>query len=235
MSNSIHDHDEKVGHFALGHLARVLAEAEYAIEHIGDLTALNLGDLRHSIGAAAEAARTAFGAAALLHNGAKLAGPWNGSSPTKPTPKAVFARHRQAVEEGADRVRAPGAPMLFRPPMLTADDVARPAAPQCTATTKAGNQCLNRKVRLPAGGVGQACETHLPPQARAEYKNQRDITISDYNSQRHDFAVRIVHEMWRREYHQIQDVQKRRETASHTNASTPTTQSGSPDNPPDTP
>lgn len=83
----MHDHDEKVGHFALGHLARVLAEAEYAIDYIGDLTALNLGDLRHSIGAAAAAARTAFGAAALLREGAELAEPWNGSSPTRTTPK----------------------------------------------------------------------------------------------------------------------------------------------------
>lgn len=88
----------------------MLAEAEYAIDYIGNLTGLNLGDLRRSIGAAADAARTAGGAAALLRDGAELAEPWNGSSPTKPTLTA-FARHRQAfTTEPRSR---PGAPMLL--------------------------------------------------------------------------------------------------------------------------
>lgn len=137
---------------------------------------LNLDELSTELRSALRSARHAYQAASLLNQGAALAQAW-GTGLSRP--RAVFARHRAAVRDGATPMspQSSGAEQLEKQlaTMDAADDVAQFHAyrPVCAATVQASGQpCRSSALHLGHGFFSQRCYQHASPAEKARFRAQ---------------------------------------------------------------
>lgn len=167
---------ENVSGFALEVLDELrirVMESRLALQALAGEAELNLDELDEDLLAVQDAAREAFEAASLVHQGAPLDSPW-AVGPSRP--RAIFARHNAAVRQGAHRVD----PLMTMAGdleralwQLRMEDEAEAAArrPRCAATVRTtGEKCVSAVIHLGGGVVGTQCYSHATPAERNQYK-----------------------------------------------------------------
>ncbi|MFZ2240800.1 MAG: hypothetical protein WAV90_14910 [Gordonia amarae] len=172
-------------------LVGTLDECRAVIRVMSDHFGLNLEGLRQSVDTSREDAAYMFRAASLVYLNAALNESW---TDRVSRPHAILARHAEAVQAGAPRVK-PLAPMPryrseFDEFAGTADDAPSEDStqlerPKCSAIAKTkGRQCSNAVVALGADLLSH-CYGHLEPEERERYdayKSQEAARLRDQAS-----------------------------------------------------
>ncbi|MCV7355340.1 hypothetical protein [Mycolicibacterium fluoranthenivorans] len=199
---------ENVSGFALEVLDELrirMMESRLALQALAGEAELNFDELDEDLQAVQDAAREAFEAASLVHQGAPLDSPW-ADGPSRP--RAIFARHNAAVRQGAHRVD----PLMTMACdleralwQLRMGDDAEAAArrPRCAGTVRTtGEKCVSAVIHLGGGLVGTQCYSHATPAERNQYKvnhevlnAQRSTALGALLNRRRDAGV-IVMEHW---------------------------------------
>jgi hypothetical protein len=149
----------------LDEMCIALLECLIAAEAVQFEAGLNLDELLAALCAIQQPARSAFRAASLLHQGAALTESWSAS---RSRPKAIFARHRAAVRQGA-RPSRPLEPTASRfnealDANNTVDDARCVAGtePQCAGPAgRTTEDCTTAAVYLGSGEFAAHCYAHL--------------------------------------------------------------------------
>jgi len=166
-----------------------MMECRLVLQALPDEADLNFDELEGDLYAAQQSAHTAYEAASLVHQGARLDARW-GAHWSRP--KAIFARHAAAVRDGASKVT----------PVLTLGDRLEralwqlPASdrvedtvgtrPKCSGTVRATRtRCTATAIYIGAGSFGAHCYSHATPDERNQYRTYRD-TITAAQSDSHD-------------------------------------------------
>ncbi|WP_181029264.1 hypothetical protein [Mycobacterium kansasii] len=187
----------------LDELVGTLQECQLALRSMRVDVALTLDDLERDLRRARESASLAYGAASLLHQGAELARGWT-DLPSRP--KAIYARHRVAVDYGASR-RAPAVATAdrYEKTLRQTDEqqmtAAREAQPSALATGRRcrtyleyeRKPCRRRVVRTGPDEFADHCPDHLD-----------DDELKLYERHRRD-AAKIVAQAQRDEFRRIAD------------------------------
>lgn len=182
-----------------------MMESRLALQALAGEAELNFDELDEDLQAVQDAAREAFEAASLVHQGATLDSPW-ADGPSRP--RAIFARHNAAVRQGAYRVD----PLLTMASdleralwQLRVEDEAEAAArrPRCAATVRTtGEKCVSAVIHLGGGLVGTQCYSHATQAERSQYKVNHEVLNAQRSqahaallSRRRDAGVTVL-EQW---------------------------------------
>lgn len=181
----------------LDEMCIALLECLIAAEAVQFEAGLNLDELLTALCAIQQPARSAFRAASLLHQGAAMTESW---STTRSRPKAVFARHRAAVRQGASPSN-PLEPTAVRFNQAlnannTVDDARSVAGtgPQCAG--QAGTtteECTTTAVYLGLGEFAAHCYAHLTAVEHRRFRQyQCDVAL-----QQHAVTQTLNERAWR--------------------------------------
>lgn len=187
---------------------RVL-ECWLALEYLPEEARLNFEELEEGFAIIGQDLRTAHEAAALVHASAPLADRW-GANWSRPT--AIFARHNEAVREGAAKVwPVPGAvEEIWRAlSQLSRIDHGQQAAgfrTTCAGVVRTtGERCQKSVMYLGSGIFGSNCYSHSAPGERVKFKVHNDATaarqaglLDDLLAKRRRLGATVVDE-WMRE------------------------------------
>lgn len=201
----------------LDELVGALQEGQLALRSMRVDVGLTLDELERDLRAARESARSAYGAASLLSQGAELTASWS-DCPSRP--KAVHARHRAAVDHGAPR-KVPAAPAadlyeeMLRESYERMLQQGRESQPEQTAANRRcghpkldGKLCRGRLVRISPNEFASHCPDHLEVTERELYERHRRQAASRIaQAQREEFH-RIADE-WIAERHGIRSWSER--------------------------
>jgi hypothetical protein len=187
-----------VGLEALDELRIRLLACQLALEAIEDEVDLNFDETFAGLASLQQLARQAFGAVSILSQGAVLDASWS-TGPSRP--KAVFARHSAAVQEGASRVTPE--PSLIeiieeRLRELPPSDISqkyRGPRPRCTAVVAKNDQpCTNTAIYLGAGSCAEHCYSHCTPAERDAYRQHHEgqnFALEEAGVQRSELLRRL--------------------------------------------
>ncbi len=199
VSTTRSEASENVSGFALEVLDELrirLMESRLALQALTAEAELNFDELDEDLQAVQDAAREAFEAASLVHQGATLESPW-ADGPSRP--RAIFARHSAAVRQGAHRVDplVTMAGDLERALWhLRMDDEAVAAArrPRCAGTVRTtGEKCVSAVIHLGGGVVGAHCYSHATPAERNQYRVHHEV-LKAKNSRAHGALLNRLRE-----------------------------------------
>nr|WP_319449837.1 MULTISPECIES: hypothetical protein [unclassified Mycobacterium] len=171
-----------------------MMECRLVLKALPDEADMNFDELERDLHTAQQAARLAYEAASVVHQGARLDPRW-GSDWSRP--KAIFARHGAAVRDGAPRVDPKPASgdllerWLWRLPATDSVDGAPEVRPTCTGTVRATKRpCTAAAIYLGSGVFGAHCYSHATPMERDQYRAHHDSVSAQQSTSYTDLLER---------------------------------------------
>lgn len=162
-------------------LLRVI-ECRLVLQALPGEADLNFDELDGALHVTQQSACEAHDAAWLVHQGARLNARW-GTGWSRP--KAIFARHGAAVQDGANKVNLiPNLghrldrSMWQLPAPDRVEDVVG-VRPRCAGAVRATKlRCSVSAIYLGSGVYGAHCYSHATPAERDQYRQHNDLTLA---------------------------------------------------------
>lgn len=155
----------------LDEMAAVIDECGVVFAALAEEADLNLDECARTLDEFRQHVGNAYGAASLLNSRAALSMSW---SEDRSRPRAVFARHAEAVRTGAPHVVPPlpnqRFPSGYEPDRRTASEGGG-RRPPCDAVARSTRKpCGNAALSIGGGEFLTNCFGHLNPEERIEYE-----------------------------------------------------------------
>ena len=185
----------------LDEMVAVLDECGAVLLMLSDEAALNLDELGEIVDVARGEAMNAFGAASLLNKHAELSESWTDALSR---PRAIYARHSEAVRNGAPRV-TPAVPTVRFPmageaiegfldnhQQFTETSADRPT---CSAFAKSkGRRCTKPAAWMGPNEFLPHCYGHLDADERRKYDERRERMAEQEKLHRAEVVERLYEE-----------------------------------------
>lgn len=179
----------------LDEMVTVLDECGAVLLVLADEVELNLDELSQMVDLARSDAVSTFKAASLLYFEAELSDSWTDN---RSRPRAIFARHSEAVSDGATRVRPTVPTTRINPAEANQRHLSAAVQsvsdgqverPQCAATAKStGRACSRPALAIGPGEFLAHCYGHLEPDERRQY-DAYQYQLADWQRQEHNAAL----------------------------------------------
>lgn len=185
----------------LDELIAVLDECEAVLFMLVDEATLNLDELAEVLAITRSEALSTFRAASLLNRDAALTESWAATGRSRP--RAVFARHAEAVRAGAPRVKPATPSIRFladKGQVSVAGDTHETAnadrveRPRCAAFAKSkGRACSNPATCIGPNKYLRHCYGHFEPAERELFDAHRSSVV-ELSSTRRAVAIDAISE-----------------------------------------
>lgn len=192
------DTSEYASEFALDvldELCVTLLECQLALLAVRDEVDLKFDELNEQLATLQVTAQAAFGAASLLHHRVDLDEPWGSQHST---PRAIYARHRAAVRQGAKSFWPTPTSVdefnmhIFQEPSTDwmADTASRPRCQQ--RSQREARQCEHLALRIGNSEFAAHCYGHASPIQLDQFKQFRDQTADRDLASQPEIVARLL-------------------------------------------